>query len=125
MKINSKKYIDGFVIPVKKKDIAAYRKMATWGAKTWKKYGALEYFECIADDIAAQKGMGMGFKKLAKLRPDETLVFSFIVYKSKAHRNEINKKVMSDPSMKDFDPKMMPVDMKRFVMGGFKTLVEA
>lgn len=118
-------YVDGFVIPIKKKDIAVYRKMAQWGAKTWKKYGALEYFECIGDDLKVQKGMGMGFAKLAKLKRGETVVFSWIVYKSRAHRDEVNKKVMNDPSMKDFDPKTMPVDMKRFVYGGFKPIVEA
>jgi uncharacterized protein YbaA (DUF1428 family) len=124
MNTNSKKYVDGFVIPLKKKDLAAYKKMATWGAKMWKKNGALVYFECVGDDLATQKGMGMGFKKLTKLKSDETVIFSFIVYKSKKDRDRINKKVMNDPSMKDFDPKTMPVDMKRFVTGGFKTLVE-
>jgi uncharacterized protein YbaA (DUF1428 family) len=124
MNTNSKKYVDGFVIPLKKKDLKAYKKMAIWGAKTWKKYGALAYFECAGDDLIAKKGMGMGFRKLAKLKPDETVIFSFIVYKSKKDRDLINKKVMSDPSMKDFDPKTMPVDMKRFVVGGFSTLVE-
>ena len=118
-------YVDGFVIPLKKKDLAAYKKMATWGAKTWKKYGALEYFECAGDDLNVLKGMGQGFKKLAKLKSNETVIFSFIVYKSKADRDRINKKVMSDPSMKDFDEKSMPVDMKRFVCGGFKVLVRS
>ena len=117
-------YVDGFVIPIKKKDIPAYKKMAVWGAKTWKKYGALEYFECIGDDLAALKGMGMGFKKLAKLKPDETAVFSFIVYKSKIQRDQINKKVMSDPAMNNFDMSTMPFDMKRFATGGFKVLVK-
>mgnify|MGYP001580635735 CR=1 FL=1 len=84
MKTNSKKYVDGFVIPIKKKDLAAYKKMATWGANTWMKYGALSYFECVGDDLAVQKGMGMGFKKLTGLKPTETVIFSFIVYKSKA-----------------------------------------
>lgn len=125
MDTNSKKYVDGFVIPIKKKDIAKYKKIAIEGAKMWMKYGALEYFECVADDIATQKGMGMGFKKLTKLESNETVVFSFIIYKSKADRDRINKKVMNDPSMKDFNPAEMPVDMKRFVVGGFKTLVEA
>jgi len=125
IKSQSKKYVDGFVIPIKKKDVAAYRKMAEWGAKTWKKYGALEYFECIGDDLKVQKGMGQGFGKLAKLKKDETVVFSWIVYKSRKHRDEVNKKVMNDPSMKDFDPSTMPVDMKRFVAGGFKPIVEA
>jgi len=124
MKTNSKKYIDGFVIPIKKRDVAAYRKMAIWGAKTWKKYGALEYFECIGDDLAVRPGMGIGFRKLAKLKPDETAIFSFIVYKSKKHRDQVNKKVMSDPSMNNIDPKSMPIDMRRFAFGGFKTLVE-
>ena len=124
MKINSKKYVDGFVIPIKKKDLAAYKKMATWGANIWMKNGALSYFECVGEDLGVKKGMGMGFKKLAGLKANETIIFFFIVYKSKADRNRINKKVMSDPSMKDFDEKSMPVDMKRFVCGGFDTIVE-
>ena len=118
-------YVDGFVIPLKKKDLPTYRKMATWGAKTWKKYGALEYFECVGDDLKVGKNMGQGFKKLAKLKSDETVVFSFIVYKSKSDRDRINKKVMDDPSMKNFDEKSMPVDMKRFVFGGIKVLVRS
>lgn len=118
-------YVDGFVIPIKKKDIAAYKKMAEWGKKMWMKYGALQYFECVGDDLKTHKGMGQGFTKLAKLKSNETVVFSWIVYKSKADRDRINKKVMSDPSMKNFDPKTMPVDMKRFSMGGFKPIVEA
>lgn len=125
MKTKNKKYVDGFVIPIKKKDITAYRKMAEWGAKTWMKYGALEYFECIGDDLKVQMGTGQGFGKLAKLKPDETVVFSWIVYKSKAHRNQVNKKVMSDPSMNSFDPAKMPFDMRRFATGGFKVIVEA
>ncbi len=124
MKTNSKRYVDGYVIPIKKKNLAAYRKMAIWGAKTWKKYGALEYFECVGDDLSAKKYSGMGFKKLARLKKDETVVFSFVIYKSKAHRDQINKKVMSDPSMNDFDVNTMPIDMKRFATGGFKVLVE-
>lgn len=126
MKTNNKKYVDGFVIPIKKKDLAAYKKMAELGARIWKKYGALEYFECIGDDIEVKKDMPQkGFTKLAGLKPDETVVFSWIVYKSRAHRDQVNKKVMSDPSMNDFDPSTMPVDMKRFASGGFKPIVEA
>ncbi len=126
MKKNSKKYVDGFVIPIKKKDIAKYKKTAEWGAKTWMKYGALEYYECVGDDLNVSKEHGgLGFKKMAKLKSDETVVFSWIVYKSKAHRDQVNKKVMNDPSMKNFDPKDMPVDMRRFVMGGFKPIVVA
>ena len=117
-------YVDGFVIPIKKKDVGAYKKMAVWGSKMWKKYGALEYFECVGDDLSVAQGMGMGFKKLAKLKADETVVFSFIVYKSKAQRDKINKKVMSDPAMKDFDASAVPFDMRRFATGGFKVLVK-
>jgi uncharacterized protein YbaA (DUF1428 family) len=125
MKTKNEKYVDGFVIPIKKKDLKAYKKMAEWGAEMWKKNGALEYFECVGDDLKVKKGMGQGFTKLAKLKPGETVIFSWIVYKSRAHRDQVNKKVMNDPSMKDFDPSTMPVDMKRFVTGGFKPIVEA
>ncbi len=126
MKTNSKKYVDGFVIPIKKKDLPAYKKMAIEGAKMWKKYGALEYFECVGDDLNVKKGMPQkGFIKLAGLKPDETVVFSWIVYKSRAHRDQVNKKMMSDPSMNDFDVSTMPFDMKRFATGGFKPIVEA
>jgi alkaline phosphatase len=124
MKTNNKKYVDAFVIPIKRKDVLAYKKMAEWGGKTWMKYGALEYFECIGDELESDHS-GQGFIKLAKLKPDETVVFSWIVYRSKAHRDQVNKKVMSDPSMNDFDPKTMPFDMKRFATGGFKVIVEA
>ncbi len=125
MKTKSEKYVDGFVIPIKKKDVAAYKKMAEWGAKMWKKNGALEYFECVGDDLKVKKGMGQGFAKLSKLKKDETVIFSWIVYKSRAHRDQVNKKVMNDPSMKDFDPSTMPIDMKRFASGGVKPIVEA
>lgn len=120
-------YVDGFVIPIKKENISAYKKMAKWGAKTWKKHGALEYFECVGNDLKVKKGMGQGFSKLAKLKKEETVVFSFIVYKSRAHRDEVNKKVMKDPSMKDMEKMMKKMgeimDMKRFAYGGFKVLV--
>lgn len=126
MKTKSTKYVDAFVIPIKKKDINSYKKMAVLGARIWKKYGALEYFECIGDDIEVKKEMPQkGFGKLAGLKADETVVFSWIVYKSKAHRDQVNKKVMSDPSMNDFDPSTMPFNMKRFASGGFKPIVEA
>ena len=123
------KYVDGFVIPLKKKDIAAYKKMAQWGARTWKKYGALQYFECIGDDLKVRKGMGQGFAKLAKLKSGETVAFSWIVYKSRAQRDAINKKVMkemNEPKNKEKWKDMpMPFDMKRFAYGGFKPIVEA
>lgn len=126
MKTKNNKYVEGFVIPIKKKDLAAYKKMAEWGAKMWKKYGALEYFECVGDDLKVKKGMPQkGFMRLAGPKPDETVVFSWIVYKSRAHRDQVNKKIMNDPSMNDFDSSTMPFDMKRFASGGFKPIVEA
>ena len=123
------KYIDGFVIPLKKKDVAAYKKMAEWGKKTWIKYGALEYFECIGDDLKVKKGMGQGFPKLAKLKKDETVAFSFIICGSRAHRDAVNKKVMAEmnepKNKKKYEHMPMPFDMKRFAYGGFKAIVEA
>lgn len=115
-------YVDGFVIPIEKKKVKAYLKMARLGARIWKKYGALGYYECVGDDLKVP--FGMGFGKLAKLKRNETVVFSFIVYKSRKQRDAINRKVMQDPAMND--PEMMknpPFDMKRFAMGGFKVLV--
>jgi uncharacterized protein YbaA (DUF1428 family) len=123
------KYIDGFVLPVPKKNLGVYRRMAGMMAKLTKKYGALEYLEAVGDDMNP-KMMGMKFTKfpkLAKTKSDETVVFSFIVYKSKKHRDSVNAKIMKDPVMND--PKMkdmpMPFDMKRMAYGGFKTIVEA
>lgn len=117
-------YVDGFVLVVPKKKLAKYRKMAQWGKKTWMKHGALDYKECVGDDLKAKKGMGVSFLKMAKAKPGESIVFSYIVYKSKAQRDAINKKVMSDPALKEMDMSDMPVDMKRFSMGGFKAFVE-
>lgn len=127
MKTNNKKYVDGFVIPIKKKDIATYKKMAQWGAKSWMKHGALEYFECIGDDLKAKKHMGQGFIKFANLKPNETAVFSYIVFKSKAHRDLVNKKVMAemDKQAEKYKDMPMPFDMKRFAYGGFKVIVSA
>ncbi len=115
-------YVDGFVIPTPKNKTAAYKKMATWGKKMWMKHGALQYFECVADDLSSMPGCG-DFKKLAKLKPSETVWFSFIVYKSKAHRNAVNKKVMQEMMEKGM-PKDMPFDVKRMAFGGFKTAVQ-
>ena len=116
-------YVDGFVIPIKKKNLAKYKKMATMGKKIWMKHGALDYYECAGDDIE-QKWGGFPFKKAYKMKSDETVIFAFIVYKSKSHRNQVNKKVMADPMMNPdkFDPVF---DMKRMTVGGFKTLVQA
>lgn len=123
------KYIDGFVIPLKKKNLAAYKKMAEWGKKMWMKHGALDYVETIGNDLKVKPGNGMGFGKLAGLKPDETVVFSYIVFKSKAHRDAVNKKVMAEmqsPGNKEAAENMvMPWDMKRFAYGGFQSIVEA
>ena len=116
------KYVDGFVIPVPKKNLAAYRRMATWGRKTWMKYGALQYFECVGDDLKVPKGCGPGFPRGARVKANETVVFAFVIYKSKAHRDAVNKKVMSDPSMKA--PPRMPFDVSRMLFGGFRAIVE-
>jgi len=115
------KYVDGFVIPIKKKDIKPYKKMAALGCKLWMEYGALDYFECVGEDYPP---WGLGFQKMCKLKKNETVIFAFIVFKSKAHRNQVNKKVFADPRMK-MDGVKMPFDMKRFATAGFKTLIEA
>lgn len=116
------RYVDGFVLVVSKKNLAAYRKMAKLGAKVWKEHGALEYVECVGDDLATT--MSASFTELTKAKPAETVCFSFIVYKSRAHRDAVNKKVMSDPRMSKA-PSPMPFDMKRMAFGGFKAIVEA
>lgn len=116
------RYVDGFVIAIPKKNLHAYRKMAKLGAKVWKEHGALEYVECVGDDLATT--VGLSFTELAKLKPGETVCFSFIIYKSRAHRDAVNKKVMADPRMAKA-PSPMPFDMKRMTFGGFKAIVEA
>ncbi len=117
------KYVDGFVIPVPKKNIAAYRKMAAAAAKIWKEYGALQYFETVVDDI--NEGFGVPFTKLAKTAKNETVVFSWIVYKNKAQRDKANKLIMKDPRMaKMMEGKKMPFDANKMSYGGFKVLVE-
>lgn len=125
--MNNLVYVDGFVLVVPKKNVPAYKKMAQLGGKIWKKHGALQYFECLGDDLSPNMG-GMEiltFPKLTKLKPTETVWFSFIVYKSKAHRNAVNSKVMKDPAMNDPKNKdmKMPFDMKRMSFGGFKSVI--
>jgi uncharacterized protein YbaA (DUF1428 family) len=115
-------YVDGFVVPVPTKSIQAYRRMASKAGKIWKEHGALEYMECIADDV--KPGKWTSFPQSVKLKPDETVVFSWIVFKSRAQRDRINAKVMSDPRLtKMMNPKTMPFDGKRMFWGGFKPLV--
>ncbi len=117
-------YVDGFVMPIPKKNVAAYLRMARKAAKIWKELGAVEYHECSGDDLDVP--FGVPFTKLAKAKPDETVFFSWIVYKSKAHRTRVNAKVMKDPRVAAMcDPKNSPFDMKRMAYGGFKAAVNA
>jgi uncharacterized protein YbaA (DUF1428 family) len=117
------KYVDGFVLPVPKKNLPAYRRLAQKASKVWRDHGALEYRECAGDDLKVK--MGVPFPKTLKLKAGETVVFAWIVYKSRAHRDHVNAKVMKDPRVADMcDPKAMPFDTKRMVYGGFKVLVD-
>lgn len=116
-------YVDGFVLPVPKKNLAAYKKLANWGRKTWMKYGALQYFECVGHDLKVPKGCGVPFPRGIRAKPDETVVFAFVIYKSKAHRDAVMKKVTSDPTM-EAAAKNMPFDVKRMMCGGFRTIVQ-
>ena len=116
-------YVDGFILPVPTKNVAAYRRMARKAGKVWMDHGALHYWECVGDDV--NPGKLTSFPQSVKLKPDETVVFSWIVYKSRKHRDQVNAKVMSDPRLAAMmDPKAMPFDTKRMVWGGFKGLVE-
>jgi uncharacterized protein YbaA (DUF1428 family) len=116
------KYVDGFVLCVPKRNLAAYRRMAAKAGKIWREYGALEFRECAGDEID-KVPVGLSFVQLAKPKRGETVLFSWIVYKSKADRNRINAKVMKDPRLVG-DAKTMPFDVKRMTMGGFRTLVD-
>ena len=116
-------YVDGFIVPVPKKKLAAYRKIASKAGKIWMEYGALSYVECVADDV--KKGKHTSFPRSVKLKRGETVVWSYIVYKSRAHRDRVNAKVMKDPRMTSImNPKALPFDGKRMIFGGFKVLVE-
>lgn len=117
------RYVDGFLLPVAKTKLAAYRKISAKAGRIWMEHGALQYVECVGDDLDI-KGMSSSFPALLKVKRSETVVFSWIAYKSKAHRNAVNKKVMTDPRMADFDPNAMPFDMKRILMGGFRAIVD-
>ncbi|HVG63450.1 MAG TPA: DUF1428 domain-containing protein [Hyalangium sp.] len=118
------RYVDGFVIPVPKKNLQAYRNIAKKAGKIWKEHGALEYIECVADDV--KPGKLTSFPQSVKLKADEVVVFSWIVFKSRGERNRINKKVMADPRLNSMmvGPEAMPFDMKRMIYGGFKSIVE-
>jgi uncharacterized protein YbaA (DUF1428 family) len=116
-------YVDGYVIPVPAAKLAAYKKMARQAAAVWKKYGALSVTECLADDV--KPGKVTSFPQAVKLKPGETIVFSWITYKSRRDRDRVMKLVMKDPFMANYDPKNAPFDGKRMFWGGFKTIVEA
>jgi uncharacterized protein YbaA (DUF1428 family) len=117
------RYVDGFVVPVPKNKLDAYRRLARLAGKVWRDHGALEYTECIADDV--KPGKRTSFPRSVKLKPNEIVVFSWITYKSRGHRDRVNAKVMSDPRLaKMMNSKAMPFDAKRMFWGGFKTLVE-
>ncbi len=117
-------YVDGFVVPVPKKNVDDYRRIARKAGKVWREHGALDYQECIADDVKV--GKWTSFPRSVKLKAGETVVFSWITYKSRAHRDRVNAKVMKDPRLaKMMDPTAMPFDGKRMIYGGFKTFVSA
>jgi uncharacterized protein YbaA (DUF1428 family) len=116
-------YVDGFVVPVAKKNLQAYRNMAKTAGKVWREHGALEFRESIADDVKV--GKRTSFPRSVKLKPGETVIFSWIVYKSRAHRDRVNAKVMKDPRLaKMMNPKAMPFDGKRLIFGGFEIMVD-
>jgi uncharacterized protein YbaA (DUF1428 family) len=117
-------YVDGFVLPVPKKNLQAYRRMARRAGKVWRDHGALDYRECVADDV--KPGKLTSFPQSVKLKSNETVVFSWIAYRSRAHRDRVNAKVMKDPRLANMmDPKEMPFDARRMIYGGFSTLVAA
>jgi uncharacterized protein YbaA (DUF1428 family) len=117
------KYIDAFVVPVPKRNVSAYRRMSQSAGRIWREHGALEYRECVGDDLKVK--FGLPFPRLSKLQRGETVFFSWILYKSRAHRDRVNKKVMKDPRMATMmNMKSMPFDVKRMAYGGFNILVD-
>jgi uncharacterized protein YbaA (DUF1428 family) len=118
-------YVDGFVIPIPKKHLQLYRRIALKAGKVWKELGALEYRECVGDDLNGAEG-ARTFPRQMRTRPGETVLFSWIVYKSRAHRDKVNAKVMKDPRIAKMmgSSSSMPFDMKRMLYGGFKTVVD-
>jgi uncharacterized protein YbaA (DUF1428 family) len=118
------KYVDGYVLPVPKKSLQAYRRIAQKAGKIWREHGALDYKECVGDDLNVK--WGVPFSRNMKLKPGETVVFAYVVFKSRAHRDRVNAKVMKDPRLAaSMEASAMPFDTKRMVYGGFKVLVDA
>lgn len=122
MKNEKAHYVDGFVLAVPKRNVEAHRRMARVASKIWREHGALEFRECVGDDLAVK--MGVPFTSIMKIKRNETVVFSWITYKSRAHRDQVNAKVMKDARLGDMDPESMPFDVKRMAYGGFKILVD-
>jgi uncharacterized protein YbaA (DUF1428 family) len=117
-------YVDGFLLPLPKRNVKLYRRIAQQASKIWRQHGALEFRECVGDDLKTQ--MGMPFSRTVRLKPSETVVFSWIVFKSRRHRDSVNAKVMKDPRMtKMMEKGPMPFNVKRMAYGGFKVLVDA
>jgi uncharacterized protein YbaA (DUF1428 family) len=117
-------YVDGFVTPVPKRKVAAYRRMSQRAGKVWRDHGALEFRECIADDV--KWGKRTSFPRAVKQKSSETVFFAYIVYKSRAERDRVNAKVMKDKRLAGMmDPKTLPFDAKRMIWGGFKVVADA
>lgn len=114
-------YVEGFVIPIQRKKLKAYKKMALWGRKVWMKHGALHYYECVMEDFINH---GLGFKKMCKLKAGETAIFAYITYRSKSHRDKVYKGVMKEMDQAKHPPDM-PFDMKRFAVAGCKVIVRS
>lgn len=114
-------YVDGFVIAVPEGNLAAYRRIARNAGKVWMEYGALQYLECVGDDVPP--GKVTSFPMAVKLKKGEVVLFSFITYRSRAHRDRVNKRVMADPRIANMGPEKMPFDTKRMIWGGFRSIV--
>jgi uncharacterized protein YbaA (DUF1428 family) len=115
-------YVDGFVLPLPKRNLKAYRRLSTKAGKIWREHGAVDYWECVADDV--KPGKLTSFPRSVKLKSGETVLFSWIVFKSRAHRDQVNAKVIADPRLgKMMDAKAAPFDARRMIYGGFKSLV--
>ena len=117
-------YVDGYVIPIPKRKVEAYRRIAAKAGKIWREHGALEYRECVGDDLKIKK-RHVSFSRLARAKPGETVVFSWVVYRSRAHRDQVNKKVLKDPRIANMGNEAMPFDIKKMAYGGFRVLVNA
>jgi uncharacterized protein YbaA (DUF1428 family) len=120
-------YVDGFVMVIPKKNVGAYRKLARNAGKVWREYGALEYHECIGDDLTIDDGKGnktSPFPRMTRMKPTETVAFSWIVYKNRSHRDRVNRQVMKDPRILKTMEQTMPFDPKRMAYAGFKSIVD-